>query len=64
MRIRGDSMQPTIPDDTIVFVRKQPDLQNGQIGIFMIDDGALCKRFYRRGEQIILQSDNPKYKDI
>ena len=55
VRIRGDSMQPTIPDDTIVFVRKQPELQNGQIGIFMIDDGALCKRFYRRGGQIILQ---------
>lgn len=64
IRIRGDSMQPTIPDGTIVFVRKQPEMQNGQIGIFMIDDGALCKRFYRRGEQIILQSDNPKYKDI
>ena len=64
VRIRGDSMQPTIPDDTIVFVRKQPELQNGQIGIFMIDDGALCKRFYRRGGQIILQSDNPKYQDI
>ena len=64
VRIRGDSMQPTIPDDTIVFVRKQPELQNGQIGIFMIDDGALCKRFYRRGNQIILQSENPKYNDI
>ncbi|MEA4927544.1 MAG: S24 family peptidase [Candidatus Limiplasma sp.] len=64
VRIRGDSMQPTIPDGTIVFVRKQPEMQNGQIGIFMIDDGALCKRFYRRGEQVFLQSDNPKYKDI
>jgi len=64
VRIRGDSMQPTIQDGTIVFVRKQPELQNGQIGIFMIDDGALCKRFYRRGDQIILQSDNPKYKEI
>ena len=35
VRIRGDSMQPTIQDGTIVFVRKQPELQNGQIGIFM-----------------------------
>ena len=64
VRIRGDSMQPTISDDTIVFVRKQPEMQNGQIGIFMLDDGALCKRFYNRGGRIILQSDNPKYKDI
>jgi len=64
VRIRGDRMQPTIQDGTIVFVRKQPEIQNGQIGIFMIDDGALCKRFYRRGEQIILQSDNPKYNEI
>jgi len=64
VRIRGDSMQPTIQDGTIVFVRKQPELQNGQIGIFMIDDCALCKRFYHRGDRIILQSDNPAYKEI
>ena len=30
----------------------------------MIDDCALCKRFYHRGDRIILQSDNPAYKEI
>ena len=64
IRIKGDSMQPTLADESIVFVRKQPDLQNGQIGIFMIDDEAVCKRFYKGNKTVTLKSDNPTYKDI
>ncbi len=64
IRIKGDSMQPTIADETIVFVRRQPDLQNGQIGIFMIDDEAVCKRLHKTGNKVSLKSDNPAYKDI
>jgi SOS-response transcriptional repressor LexA len=64
IRIRGDSMQPTIDDETIVFVRRQPDLQSGQIGIFMIDDEAVCKRLHKKGNTVSLKSDNPAYKDI
>lgn len=64
IRIRGDSMVPTITDEAIVFVRRQPDLQNGQIGIFMIDDEAVCKRLQKKGNTVSLKSDNPAYKDI
>jgi SOS-response transcriptional repressor LexA len=64
IRIRGDSMQPTIDDETIVFVRRQPDLQSGQIGIFMIDDEAVCKRLHKKGNTVSLKSDNHAYKDI
>jgi repressor LexA len=64
IRIKGDSMQPTIMDESIVFVRKQPELQNGQLGIFMIDDEAACKRFYKKGNTVSLKSDNPAYSDI
>ena len=64
VRISGDSMEPTIHDDTIVWVHKVPELQEGQIGIFMVDDGAVCKRFHNTGNGIELQSDNPKYEPI
>lgn len=64
IRISGDSMLPTIPDDTIVFVRKTPTLQNDQIGIFMLDDSAICKRFFQRGKTLELRSDNPAYPPI
>ena len=64
VRISGDSMEPTIHDGTIVWVHKVPELQEGQIGIFMIDDGAVCKRFYNTGSGIELRSDNSKYDPI
>ena len=64
IRIRGDSMMPTIADEAIVFVRRQPDLQSGQIGIFMIDDEAVCKRLQKKGNTVSLKSDNPVYEDI
>jgi repressor LexA len=64
IRIKGDSMEPTINDESIVFVRKQPELLNGQIGVFMIDDEAVCKRFYRKGNSVTLKSDNAAYQDI
>lgn len=64
VRISGDSMEPTIPDGTIVWVHKVPELQEGQIGIFMLDDGAVCKRFYNTDNGIELRSDNIKYDTI
>lgn len=64
VRISGDSMEPTIHGGTIVWVHKVPELQEGQIGIFMVDDGAVCKRFYNTGSGIELRSDNSKYDPI
>lgn len=64
VRISGDSMEPTIHNGTIVWVHKVPELQEGQIGIFMVDDGAVCKRFYNTSSGIELRSDNSKYGPI
>lgn len=64
IRIQGDSMEPTIKDGTIVWVRKATELFDGQIGIFMVDDSAVCKRFYKEGEGIRLESDNDAYDPI
>ena len=64
IRISGDSMEPTIPDGEVIFVRKTYDLGNGQIGVFMIDDTAVCKRFYKTGKGIQLESDNREYEPI
>lgn len=64
IRISGDSMEPTIPDGTIVWVRKTPEIDNGQIGVFMINDSAVCKRFHKDETAILLESDNKKYPPI
>lgn len=65
IRIAGDSMEPTIADGSFVFVHAQPDLQNGQIGIFMLhDDEAVCKRYHCSKGVVRLVSDNSKYDPI
>ena len=53
VRISGDSMEPTIHNGTIVWVH-----------IFMLDDRAVCKRYYNTGSGIELRSDNSKYDPI
>lgn len=64
VRISGDSMEPNIPDRAIVWVRKTPEIYDGQVGVFMIDNMAVCKRYHKEGKKIVLQSDNPAYEPI
>lgn len=66
IRISGDSMEPDIHDGDIVWVYKTPEIHNGQIGIFQLADGAVCKkaRLGPDGRLERLQSLNPAYDDI
>lgn len=66
IRISGTSMEPTISDGSIVWVHKQSDIRDGDIGIFMLADSAVCKRARLdwRGRIKLLDSDNPEYKPI
>ena len=62
----GDSMEPEIPDGSIVFYKKQESIENGDIAILEIDgDGATCKKvfFDYDKKEIILKSINDKYPD-
>jgi len=64
VRISGDSMKPTIPNGSIVFVKTKPAIESGQIGIFALNGDGYCKRLkvdHERGV-IWLESDNEKYK--
>lgn len=64
IRISGDSMEPTIEAGAIVFVRKTAELRPGEIGIFMLDDEAVCKRFSADNNGFLLVSDNEAYEDV
>ena len=46
VRIRGDSMEPLIPDGSIAYVSREA-LQGGDVGIFCVDGDILCKQYYR-----------------
>ena len=64
IRISGDSMEPRIQDNQIVFVKRQPTLEHGDIGIFSLNGDALCKKFSRMGNDIELISFNDAYAPI
>lgn len=64
IRIRGDSMEPTVADGVVVFVKRVEELNTGDIGVFMIDDEAACKRFSMDNGSVSLLSDNPDYGTI
>ncbi len=61
INVKGDSMEPGIPDGSIIIVRKNEEIPNGKIGAFVTDDGAVVKRVQRTKKETILISDNPKY---
>ena len=46
VRIQGNSMEPHIPDGSVVYVNHEA-LQNGDVGIFCVDGDMLCKQYYR-----------------
>jgi repressor LexA len=62
--VRGDSMEPLIKDASFVFVKSQPTIENGEIGIIDIDGEVTCKKVYYVDGLLELRSINAKYKPI
>ncbi len=58
---RGESMVGAgIFDGDVVYIRQQPEVQNGQIAAVRVDeDTATLKRFYREGGTVTLVAENP-----
>lgn len=65
LKVHGDSMTGArINDGDYVFIRQQPEVENGEIAAVAVGDEATLKRFYKYGDMVILHSENPNYKDI
>lgn len=63
LKIKGDSMTPTICDHDIVIVRRQDDAESGDIVIATVNGSeATCKRLRKYKEGIELISVNPSYE--
>jgi repressor LexA len=58
IKISGKSMEPTIEDGSIVFVKVVNELQDGDVGIFVVDGNVMCKRFRDEQGKRWLQPDN------
>ena len=60
LTISGNSMEPIYYDGDIVLIKSQPDIDNGEIGIFIIENAGYIKKF--GGDRLI--SLNAEYNDI
>jgi repressor LexA len=65
LRVKGDSMiHAHIKEGDLALVRPQPSAANRDIVVAMVGGEATLKRFYREGNQIRLQPENPNYSAI
>ena len=65
LQVQGDSMEPRIRDGDLALVRRQPILENGDLGVMVYGDGeATLKRFIRKGQAVALQPFNPVYDSL
>ena len=60
LTISGNSMEPIYYDGDIVLIKSTPDIDNGEIGIFIIENAGYIKKFGR--DRLI--SLNAEYEDI
>lgn len=64
---KGDSMTGArIHDGDLVFIRSQPEVENGEIAAVGIGDEATLKRvfWYANKTLLVLRAENPKYPDL
>jgi repressor LexA len=59
LRVKGDSMiEAAILDGDLIVVAPQPDAENGEIVVALVDGEATVKRYYREAGRIRLQPEN------
>jgi len=65
LRVRGESMiQAGIFDDDYIIVRKQPEANNGEIVVALVEDEATVKRFFKENGHFRLQPENDLMEPI
>lgn len=65
LRAKGDSMiNARIHEGDLVLIRRQDDVENGEIAAVVIDGEATLKRVYRTNGSIFLQAENSNYDPV
>lgn len=62
LQIKGDSMEPRMQEGDVVIVRKQPDVESGDIAVILVNgNDATVKKFVKHENGVSLVASNPKY---
>ena len=64
LKANGDSMEPDIKDGSYVMIRKQEDVENGEIAAVLLngDEDSTLKRVRKMGNTILLEAINDAYE--
>ena len=64
LKAYGDSMEPDIKDGSYVMIRKQEDVENGEIAAVLLngDEDSTLKRVRKMGNTILLEAINDAYE--
>lgn len=64
VKIRGVSMAPRYNDGDVVFIKRQNAMESGDIGVFLLNGDAYCKKYIKVDGKSFLESLNPEYPPI
>lgn len=65
LQIKGHSMEPKISDGDIVIVRRQPDVDSGDIAVVLVNgDDATVKKVKKSPQGVTLIPSNPAYEPM
>lgn len=64
LKSKGNSMLPTIPDNSYVLIKEQPEVEYGEIAAVLVNDDteATLKRVKKQGDIIMLVPDNNEHE--
>ncbi|WFB47866.1 LexA family transcriptional regulator [Vibrio coralliilyticus] len=62
LSVRGDSMEPTLKNQSIIMVNRIEEFTSDGIYVFRFEDNLMVKRLQFLPERIEVVSDNPIYK--
>jgi repressor LexA len=65
LSVKGDSMEPRIQEGDVVIVRKQPDVESGEVAVVLVNgNDATVKKFVKHENGVSLIAYNPKYEPM
>lgn len=64
LKAKGDSMVPTIPENSYVLIDRDESVEDNDIVAVLIDNSATLKRYHKNGNTVTLTGDNPNFPPI
>lgn len=73
LRLKGDAMADALQPGDLVLVERLPQhplisqaahLNSGELVVAIIEEEAICRRYFTHPSGILLRADNPRYEAI